>query len=327
MKRRTIALVATPVALLAVLVGGALLYDPVVEPEVELSASLSLPTEPAALEAWVTQQEERYEDIVPGAEKHILWADPEHPGRTRVSLVYLHGFSACRQEVSPLTEQVAAELGANVFFSRLRGHGRTGEAMLDGSVQAWAEDGHEALEVGRVLGEQVVLVGTSTGGTLAAWLAASGADVDALVLISPNFGPRRSDARVLLWPGRRLILRAVQGTHREFDTISEEQARYWTERYPAPALFPMMELVGLVERTPLDGVTAPTLFVYSPDDQVVNAEVVPQRAQELGSDLVRLVQVFKSDDPQNHVIAGRIISPSNTDRLTDEVVGFLGEAL
>ena len=47
------------------------------------------------------------------------------------------------------------------------------------------------VEAMRRLGDKVVIMGVSTGGTLAAWLAAQpGADdVLALVLLSPNFGP------------------------------------------------------------------------------------------------------------------------------------------
>ena len=327
MKRRTIALVATPIALLAVLVGGALLYDPVVEPEVDLSASLDLPTEPAALEAWVAQQEARFPDITPGADKHIQWADPVHPARTPLSIVYLPGFSATRQEVSPLFEDVATQLSANLFLTRMRGHGRSEDAMLDGSVQAWVEDGHEALEIGRALGERVVLVGTSTGATLAAWMAAAGADVDALVLISPNFAPRRSDARILLWPGRRLLLRVLVGEYRQWEPVNEAQARYWTHRYPAPALFPMMELVALCERTPLDSITAPTLAFYSPDDQVIDPALVRPRLAELSATQVRIVEVTDSEGEDHHVIAGDILSPSTTEPMVRQVVEFLGEAL
>ena len=40
--------------------------------------------------------------------------------------------------------------------------------MAEGSAEAWMDDMAEALAVGRAVGDRVLLVGTSTGGTLAA---------------------------------------------------------------------------------------------------------------------------------------------------------------
>jgi esterase/lipase len=98
--------------------------------------------------------------------------------RSAVALIYLHGFSSSRQESRPLMTQVASALGANLFYARLNGHGRTGEALAAASVADWQHDALEALAIGRQLGEQVVVVGASNGGTLATWLATQRASAD-----------------------------------------------------------------------------------------------------------------------------------------------------
>jgi alpha-beta hydrolase superfamily lysophospholipase len=103
----------------------------------------------------------------------------------------VHGFSATRQEIAPVPERVAAALGANLFETRLAGHGRERDGLVDVRAEQWLDDGRELLGVGRALGERLTLIGTSTGATLALALA-SHPDfrvVDSLVLISPNFGP------------------------------------------------------------------------------------------------------------------------------------------
>jgi hypothetical protein len=63
-------------------------------------------------------------------------------------------------------------LGANLYFARLKGHGRSGDAMLEGSVQGWIDDFAEAVAIGRRLGERVVIMATSTGASLATSAAA-----------------------------------------------------------------------------------------------------------------------------------------------------------
>ena len=129
-------------------------------------------------------------NLRPGEERGIVWIDPDIRSRTPLSLVYLHGFSADRHEVEPLVSELAAELGANAYFARLRGHGRDGAAMTEATVEDWFADTSEAVAIGARIGERAVLIGTSTGGTLAAWAGGRqevGTRLAAVVMISPNF--------------------------------------------------------------------------------------------------------------------------------------------
>ena len=47
----------------------------------------------------------------------------------------------------------------------------------------------EALEIGRKIGEKIIIIGSSTGGTLAA-VGASEKNVSGIILVSPNFKTR-----------------------------------------------------------------------------------------------------------------------------------------
>jgi len=104
-------------------------------PRVAIDTTLQPVTLPADLDQYLTAAEARFSDITPGTEKTIVWAG-EVGRRTPLSIVYLHGFSATRQETVPLPAQVAARLQANLFATRFTGHGRSGAAMLEGSVNA-----------------------------------------------------------------------------------------------------------------------------------------------------------------------------------------------
>lgn len=105
--------------------------------------------------------------IVDGAEKRIRWFGDLEGQRSEYVVVYLHGFSATRQEIAPVGEIIADALEANMFETRLEGHGLAERALTDASAEDWLVDGVESLAVGRALGEKIVLIGTSTGATLA----------------------------------------------------------------------------------------------------------------------------------------------------------------
>jgi esterase/lipase len=289
----------------------------------DLPDAWPLPDRLDAFDAWLAESEARYDDIEPGAERLIRWADPARPEKTPVALVYFHGFSATRQEIAPVCEDIAAGLGANVYFARLSGHGRSDDAMAEASLRDWLVEAEEALAIGHAIGDEVVIVGTSTGATLGAWLASRHDDIAASVYLSPNFGPKAAGSRMLIMPGRRILTRLIVGKYREWEPGNEQQARYWTWRYPSTALFPMMELVRLVEKTDLSQNREPTLVIYSPNDDVIDPALVEERLLEMGGQPVASIQIAHGGMESDHVLAGDIVSPMNNALVIDTITDFL----
>lgn len=279
---------------------------------------------PENLDAYLTEAEARLVDLRPGVEKTIVWADSAKE-KTPIAVVYLHGFSATRQEVRPFADTLAARLGANLFYTRLTGHGRSDDAMGEATANDWLNDTAEALRIGQRLGERVIVVGTSTGATLALWLAAQplAQELMALVLISPNLTPKDPNARLLLWPWGEHLAAWVIGPYRTWTPYNEEQAKYWTTRYPSRTLVTMMSLVDFVNHTDFAAIQTPTLVIFSPNDQVVDAELVTARFPDIGADYKRLVAIEHAGDPSNHVLAGDILSPNETLPLVDTTLTFL----
>lgn len=277
----------------------------------------ALPEAPHEVEAYLVERERREPGITPGTERAVAWAGGV-PARTPLALVYLHGYSATRQEVFPLAERLAAQLGANLFHTRLTGHGRDGAAMLEGSVAAWQEDALEALGIGRVIGERVVLLSTSTGGTLSTWLASRTHDeaLAALVMISPNFAARERTMYLLDWPLLGPALLGYLGDdYRSWQPYNERQARYWTWSYPYRALPELVRLMKEVERIDKSAIRVPTLMIYSPRDQVIDPAAVAAAFAEWGGERKRLVVFERAGDPSQHVLAGDILSPASTDEM------------
>ncbi|MEO0831520.1 MAG: alpha/beta hydrolase, partial [Pseudomonadota bacterium] len=143
----------------------------------------------ADIDGWLATQEASVPALRPAAAKRVVWAG-EPGSRTPFSLVYLHGFSASAEEIRPVPDRVAQELGANLYFARFAGHGRDGPAMAEPRAGDWLEDFAEAMEIGRRIGEEIIILSTSTGGpiaTIGVLDPVHGDGVRGLIFVSPNF--------------------------------------------------------------------------------------------------------------------------------------------
>ena len=298
--------------------------------EPDVAAVLAeVPRELGAIPTWLAQREERAGVRDSAVAKRVRFANPSAPARTAWSVVYLHGFSATRQETAPVSEQVAQALDANLFETRLKGHGLPGDSLGGVTAQDWLTDAVEAMEVARRLGDSVLVIGTSTGGTLGVWLATLPADerkgLAALALISPNFGPKDEKAGLLTLPWANVILpRFIP--QREWTARNDEQRRFWTVKYPSTALFPMQALVEDVRGRSLTGYNVPTLVIYHEGDSVVDASRTKRWLEALALETlapVEQVLVVPTEGEDGHVIAGRIVSPSQTNMVRDRIVGFV----
>jgi pimeloyl-ACP methyl ester carboxylesterase len=273
-------------------------------------------------EAYLKKTEGAVAGIRDGLQKEIIWADPATKAKTPIAVVYVHGFSASKGEVRPLADGVAQALGANLFYTRLTGHGQDSEAMAEGSVNAWINDYAEAIAIGRAIGTRVLLIATSTGASLAVRAATTeGASdgVAALAMISPNFGLKASGAEILTMPWGKQVAELVIGNERGFVPRNPLHEKLWTYKYPTSATLPMAALTELARYAPVEKAAIPALFIFSDSDHVVRPDLTREIAGRWGAPL-ELVPVDDTDDPDHHVIAGDALSPSTTDFLANRIV-------
>ncbi|MBY5944023.1 alpha/beta hydrolase [Photobacterium rosenbergii] len=293
-------------------------------PRVDTSFSYKELLIPQDIEGFVTAQEHRFPDIMPGTEKKITWAG-EPNRRTAYSVVYLHGFSSSRQDTAPLAHLVANQLEANLFEARLKGHGRPADVMKSVTVNDWLNDARHAYDIGAKLGDKVVVIGLSTGGTLALWLAAQPelSQLSHTVLISPNLGPADSNAELLLLPLGDEIARLVVGDYREWKPVNEQQAQFWTTRYPVEALVTMMGVVDVTRNQPVEHIITPVLTLYSEQDRIVDIAKTQAMLERLPLASRQSIVISDSGDKLQHVLAGDILSPKTTDQVAKSIVEFI----
>lgn len=201
--------------------------------------------------------EELRDDIKPGNQARIGWANPESPQPTPLSVVYLHGLTASPGEAGDFPERIARSLGANVFVARLPGHGMVDpEAMRGLSRPQLIAAASQALAVGQALGDRVVLVGTSIGASLALLLAAADPDIAALVLWSP--GVRARDQAQL-----NQLRSAGDTVLHDPRPRSADQLRFWSASVHADAYRSLHDLFEQdMAASTFRGVTAPVFMAY-----------------------------------------------------------------
>ncbi|WP_297774414.1 alpha/beta fold hydrolase [uncultured Roseovarius sp.] len=282
------------------------------------------------VDVYLEAVESAYDDIRPDSHKRVIWAG-QRETRTPLSIVYLHGFSASSQEIRPVPDRLAEALGANLVYTRFRGHGRTPDAMGEATAEDWMRDASEALALGRATGERVVVLATSTGASIAAAALHHPAQrerVAGIIMVSPNFGINNPLAPLLTWPAARHWLPLLAGKRRSFEPRSTAQAAEWTTEYPSTAVFPMAAVVAHARVLDYSEVGLPALFYYSDGDQVVRPEMSAKVAEGWGGPVTRLVpELGPGDDPFAHVVAGDIMSPGATASATEAMLNWIESVL
>lgn len=266
-----------------------------------------------ALQKMISQREIKMPNIKPDNESRIIWYDSV-PTKTEYSIVYLHGWSASQAEGDPLHIQTAKRYGCNLYLPRLTGHGlQEKEPMLDLTADKLIDSAEEAIAIGKQIGEKVILMATSTGGTLALHLAGGDKDIAGLILYSPNIEIYDENAKLLAGPwGLQLARLVKQSDYHEFEG-DEMRKKYWTTKYRVEALTHLQALVDhTMKPETFVKVTQPVFMGYffkndSIQDKVVSVPAMLRMYDQLGTPtgLKRKVAFPEVDD---HVIASSITS-------------------
>ncbi len=223
----------------------------------------SVPSEPVALENYIRNQESKHK-LKPDNEARIVWADSSKR-KTEYSVVYLHGFSASQKEGDPVHLNFAKEFGANLYLARLADHGvDTTEQLLYFTADRWWASCKEALAIGKAIGEKVIIMSTSTGGTMALVLAGEyPQDVFALINMSPNIAINNPTAFLLNDPwGLQIARQVLKGNYQNIPYDSARQI-YWNGKYRIEAIVQLEELIeDKMNKTTFERVIQPTLTLY-----------------------------------------------------------------
>jgi esterase/lipase len=278
------------------------------------------------LDAYLAAREAPVAGLKPNLAKGIVWHDPATKARTPLSIIYLHGFSASRKELSPVFEHVADSLGANIYFTRLAAHGlQDGDAFATVTPAMWMDDAREALAIGRRIGGRVIIASMSSGVPLALHLVAESHDstVAGLIVLSPNYMPADPRAPFVSGPLGRPLARLIGGKYREFPIRNAAHAELWTRRYRVEGIPALMDLVNGAKAVDLSAIRVPVLTVWSHRDDVIRTDLAQERHTQFGSPFKRIVEL---PEAEGHELASTALMPRSVDPLVRQVLGFLRDA-
>ncbi|MEO6231144.1 MAG: alpha/beta hydrolase [Ferruginibacter sp.] len=276
-----------------------------------------LPSVPpiGALESFIANNEAAHK-LRPDNEARIVWSDDSVKQKTPYAIVYLHGFSASQEEGEPVHRNIAKQFGCNLYLSRLAEHGiDTSEQLINLTADNYWESAKQALAIGKQLGDKVILMGTSTGGTQALQLAASFPnDVSALVLYSPNIAINDPNAWLLNNPWGLQLARLVKGGNY---IVAEDDRpiykQYWNKPYRLEATVVLEEMLETtMNKNTFNKIKQPTLLLYyykdeQHQDPVVKVSAMKEMFAELGTaDSLKSQQALPNTG--NHVIGSFIKS-------------------
>ena len=309
---------------LAMLLIAVLVVLGIAGPRVQKDTRFTVPDLPEDLDGYLNDLESGCDDLTPGAEKTIFWKHKDKR-KTHYAFIYLHGFSACRQESEPVPSDIAAYFGGNIYYARLAGNGRSDDSLAEGSVNRWVNDASEALTIADRIGQQTIIIACSTGATIAWWIAQQDQfkkQIEAMVFFSPNFGVYDKKARFLLWPWGEQLAHATTGRYRSSEPATEQQAKFWTNRYPVKALLPLMAMVSLANKYPPSANTIPIYILYSNLDKTVDAQCTKAFYTKLESKKKSLL-IDNQRATSKHILVGDIMAPQNNATVTRSVIEFL----
>ena len=318
-------------AIFFLLLGALYLVGPRVETPELNESPVSVPSNLMSLEQWITEKENALGNVRSGNASQIIFNDSV-PKKTKFSVLYLHGFTASGREGEPVHRDIAKALGANLYIPRLYGHGlEETEPMLGFNNEDFWESGKEALAVAKQLGEKVIVLGTSHGGSLSLSLATD-PDIAALCLFGPNIAVYDPKAKLLSKPWGLQIARLVKGgNYHHMVTSNEEKKNYWTTKARLESLIHMQKFLDVkMRKATFKKVQAPVFLGYyykndSLQDQVVSVPAMLEMYDQLGTPQ-HIKQKIAFPEAGDHVLTS-YLSTENYEAVTREVLQFLSDKL
>ncbi|MDZ7683519.1 MAG: alpha/beta hydrolase [Fodinibius sp.] len=280
-----------------------------------------LPQDVSKLDSYLAQHESDY-DLKPGTEAQIVWNTPDQPAQTEYAIVYLHGFRASHPEGDPVHRRVAESFGYNLYLSRLAEHGIEDEyPLLHLTEDKLLRSARFAFEIGKRLGKKVILMGTSTGGSLALWLAAQQQfqqDIETLILYSPLIRFHGIKAQLLMNGPARALLRWVPGKRYLITTAGTTFAedRIWNRSYALEGALVLGYFIDHYMQNNLFGkISCPTMVGYyyknkDEQDEVVSVPAIKKMVSRLRT-RTNSVQAVNFPEAKNHVICSSLLSKSD----------------
>ncbi|MGY4536258.1 esterase/lipase [Mucilaginibacter sp. UYNi724] len=301
-------------------------------PKLEAIA-FNLPNDLQTLEKNIDLEEKATKGIKKNCEAKIVWADASKKVKTKYAFLYIHGFGASQMEAYPIHRNIAQKYSANLYLSRLAGHGIDlgDNTMANITADDFANSAEKALAITKLLGEKVIIISNSFGGPLSLYLASKHPKIKALVLYSPCIKSHDENAKIFVKPWGLKIVNLFTGSSIfEYKPFNAEYAKYWTTHYNFNGLAEFQNfLVATMKKETFEKVQCPVFMGYwykneTVKDTVASIPAMLKMFDELHSETK---QKIAFQNVANHEMTTPILSndietvQNETERFLDKVIG------
>ncbi len=268
--------------------------------------------------------------------------------------LYLHGWSASVLETAPLCQILAKLYNARVLVPSLERHRALSAPMDYIYAEEWLYSAIRALHMALSFSKKVILIGCSTGASLALLLSAGRFSTQAIIctlLLAPNLGviPSYIDMTrySLIYALYNHVLRYKrahikgdlhniyrQGTgarlsstkkHLLYSIDSIKKAQYLLQRIPYSSLRPMSQLVSsvwnIVKKRP-HRYRTPTLVIANTHDPSVSYKKIKGFFSRYPAPIELNTSII-GKTPGIHVPAGDFFAPQYTHRVIQEIQRYI----
>jgi esterase/lipase len=206
--------------------------------------------------------------IKPGNQARVIWANDTVRQKTKYSILYLPGFTATAEEGAPIHTNIAKKFGCNLYIARLAQHGLQSEDAFETlTAETYWKSALEALYAAEQLGDSVLIMSTSTGGTLSLLLCANNAinsKIAGNIMMSPNIEIFDSKATILNNPWGLQIARIIKsGNYIESTDQRDIFKKHWYSKFRLEGAIAVQELIetGMNQKN-FAQITQPQLLLY-----------------------------------------------------------------
>jgi len=227
------------------------------------------------------------------------------PGETAAlpSCLALHGLGGGPYEIGPLIDALEAD-GIRVEAPILPGHESLGPIMPASTWGEWAAASEASFDALASVGGPVVVIGFSTGGTLALRLATR-RPVARMVLLAPFLAIRYSGL-IPFGPASylRLAAKLMPDLPRRRPAVRDPLMRRWASSHDRFLTFNLQATISALElidevKSLVSAITTPTLIIQGKLDTVVEPSHARWLHRQLGATTKTLVSLPRSD----HLVA------------------------
>ena len=235
---------------------------------------------PEDIDIYLQQKESEVSGIFPNAEKTIYWNN-NTKDKTKYSIVFIHGFSTTGYQSKDFLEKLSTELDANLFITRLSGHGVSYEGTKEMQIDNIMHDVSEAIIIGERIGENLILIGHSLGGALS-MLAVDdeilSKKIDTLVLFAPGnsgFSPFALMNTLIssLVDRTGSLCWLIECDPRSFMDLPEDEKweNYFATDFDTNIFYQIARIPFATDSISYDTISTSALVFYDENDKLVNA--------------------------------------------------------